>query len=298
MSPAVSIVPQLRHAVVVLTVLRLMSGVAWAQPPTATLSGTIVDETGAPLSDVAIVLLDAATDQRRQVTTTAEGTFVIPLLPPGHYRLSARREGFTPLEVPSVALKENAKVSVHLELKVSGVVEKVVVTAQKREEHPLDVPLPVFVLDAVDADNLASTRQVLLREYFSSMPALNVSPSITGQQMVTIRGVTTGNFSDPTVGILIDDVPVGGTTSFGAGNLVPDIDPGDLARIEVLRGPQGTLYGAGSMGGLMKFVTKEALFDRFSGRVEVGASGVHNGAQPGFDVRASANIPLKQTFAM
>src|SRR5262249_24342147 len=162
---------------------------------------------------------DAATGQRRQVATTAEGTFVISPLPPGHYSLSARRDGFTPLEVPTVVLKENDKVALRLELKVGGVVEKVVVTAQKREERPLDVPVPVSVLDAVAADNLASTSQVLLREYSSTVVALTVSPNITGKQIVTIRGITTGDFTGPTVGILVDDVPLGGATAYAGGDL-------------------------------------------------------------------------------
>src|SRR5262249_18447137 len=110
--------------------------------------------------------------------------------------------------------------------------------------------------------------------------------------------ITTGDFTGPTVGILVDDVPLGGATAYAGGDLVPDIDPGDLARIEVLRGPQGTLYGAGSMGGLLKFVTKDPSFDRYSGRVEVGANQVSNGAQPGFDLRASANLPVTPAFAM
>src|SRR5262249_61945205 len=131
-------------------------------------------------------------------------------------------------------------------------------------------------LSVLDADNLASNDQVLLRDYSSSVPALTVSPNITGHQIVTIRGITTGDFTGPTVGILVDDVPLDGSTAYAGGDLVPDIDPGDLARIEVLRGPQGTLYGAGSMGGLVKFVTKDPTFDRYSGRVEVGTTSVYN----------------------
>src|SRR5262249_56204780 len=90
-----------------LLVLGVTSGLPSAQSPTASVSGTIVDETGAAIADVVVALVDAATAQRREATTTAEGTFVIALLPPGRYSMSARREGFTPLEAPGVGLTEH-----------------------------------------------------------------------------------------------------------------------------------------------------------------------------------------------
>jgi iron complex outermembrane recepter protein len=169
---------------------------------------------------------------------------------------------------------------------------EVVVTAQKKAEFLQDVPIPVTVLSA---DALTTNNEVLLRDYFTSVPGLNVSPNITATQMISIRGITTGGFTNPTVGILVDDVPFGNST--GEGNTVPDIDPGDLARIEVLRGPQGTLYGADSMGGLVKFVTADPSVEGYSGRLEAGTTSVHHGAQPGYSLRGSANTPITDTLA-
>jgi len=174
--------------------------------------------------------------------------------------------------------------------------EEVVVTAEKRAERLQDVPVPVTV---INADNLASNSQLLLRDYYSSIPGLNLTPLNQGTQMLSIRGITTGGITtNPTVGVLVDDVPFGASTSKGQGNLVPDIDPGDLARIEVLRGPQGTLYGADSMGGLIKYVTIDPSTDGYSGRLEAGTDSVQNGAEPGFNIRGSANIPLGDTVAV
>lgn len=172
--------------------------------------------------------------------------------------------------------------------------EEVLVTAQKKGVERLqDVPVPVAV---INADALAATGHVLLRDYYTMVPGLNVSPGIVGRQPLSVRGVTTGGFTTPTVGITIDDVPYGGSTTSG-GIQVPDIDPGDLENIEVLRGPQGTLYGSDSMGGLIKYVTKDPSTEGYSGHVEGGTSYVHNGAEPGFDLRASANIPLSDSLA-
>jgi len=124
--------------------------------------------------------------------------------------------------------------------------EEIVVTAQKRVERLQDVPIPVT---AINTQTLAETNQVLLRDYYSTVPGLNVSPGVQSSQDVSIRGITTGGFTNPTVGITIDDMPYAGSTAVGGGLVIPDFDPSDLERIEVLRGPQGTLYGASSMGG-------------------------------------------------
>lgn len=172
--------------------------------------------------------------------------------------------------------------------------EEIVVTAQKKTERLQDVPVPVSV---VNADTLASNGQALIRDYYTTVPGLNVTPGGSDRQPLSIRGITTGGYTTPTVGVMIDDVPFGGSTTSG-GIQIPDIDPGDLARVEVLRGPQGTLYGSNSMGGLVKFVTKDPTTDSFSGRVEVGTSDVYNGAEPGFNFRASANVPISETLAV
>jgi outer membrane receptor protein involved in Fe transport len=115
--------------------------------------------------------------------------------------------------------------------------------------------------------------------------------------MLTIRGITTGA-GNPTVGVTVDGVPFGSSTGLGGGDVVPDIDPNDLARVEVLRGPQGTLYGASSMGGLLDFVTIDPSTDRLSGRVQAGTESIYNGSGLGYNFRGSVNIPLGDTLAM
>ena len=169
--------------------------------------------------------------------------------------------------------------------------EEVVVTAEKKAERLLDVPVPVTVLDA---SSLSKNGQNRLQDYFAQIPGLSLTNNGGGGgfQTLAIRGVTTGVVSNPTVGIMIDDVPFGSSTSMGSGNfLVPDIDPSDLERIEVLKGPQGTLYGADSMGGLVKFVTRDPTPDRVSGRVEVSGDYADKG-ELGYGVRGAANVPL------
>jgi len=170
--------------------------------------------------------------------------------------------------------------------------EEIVVTAQKRVERLQDVPVPV---SAISAQTLVDNNQLRLQDYYSQIPGLSFSPSIYASQLLSFRGITTGGLlTIPTVGIMLDDVPFGSTST----TFAPDIDPGDLARIEALRGPQGTLYGASSMGGLIKFVTVDPSTQGVNGRLEVGSSSVRNGAGLGYSLRGSVNVPLSDTLAV
>ncbi len=174
---------------------------------------------------------------------------------------------------------------------------EVLVTAQKRAERLQDVPVPVT---AITSDQLVLNNQLRLQDYYTSIPGFSVSPfpSSGANQTLSIRGITTGAGTNPTVGVTVDDVPYGSSTLNGGGQVVPDIDPGDLAQVEVLRGPQGTLYGASTMGGLVKFVTRDPTTDALSGRLESGLSSVYNGAELGYNVRGSLNLPVSDTFAV
>jgi iron complex outermembrane recepter protein len=177
------------------------------------------------------------------------------------------------------------------------VVEEVVVTAQKREERLQDVPVPVSV---VDTDALADRNQNRLQDYFAAVPGLSFGSGTGGggTQTLAIRGITTGNATNPTVGITIDDVPYGSSTLLGLASLLyPDIDPSDLARVEVLRGPQGALYGASSIGGLIKFVTTDPSPSNVAGRIQVLGSHVQDGGY-GHVERGAVNLPISEGLAV
>jgi outer membrane receptor protein involved in Fe transport len=178
----------------------------------------------------------------------------------------------------------------------TGEVYDIIVTAQKREERLKDVPVPV---SAVGGEDLLAQNQTKAQEFFASVPGVNLQFQNNRAQLA-IRGISTGPVSgNPVVGFTIDDVPFGAST--GQGGLfgsAPDLDPSELARIEVLRGPQGTLYGASSMGGLVKYVTLDPSVSEFSGAVAGGVSLVHAGGKSGHNLRGSLNIPLGETLAV
>ena len=111
---------------------------------------------------------------------------------------------------------------------------EIIVTAQKRTERLQDVPVPVT---SISADELTENNLTRIQDYYSSVPGLSIGTDglRPGLTTISIRGITTGAFSNPTVGITVDDVPYGASTLQGGGIYAPDIDPSDLARVEVLR---------------------------------------------------------------
>ncbi|MBO9375698.1 TonB-dependent receptor [Sphingomonas histidinilytica] len=168
---------------------------------------------------------------------------------------------------------------------------EIIVTAQKRAERLIDVPVAI---SAISADALTTQNINRLSEYFDRVPGLQYSNQrVSG---LALRGVTTGGATSPTVALLVDDVQFGGTTGTGQPPL-PDFDASAVSRVEVLRGPQGTLYGASSLGGLIKYVLKEPDTKEFSGRIELGGTAVSHG-DTGYAVRGSVNIPINDWLAV
>lgn len=172
----------------------------------------------------------------------------------------------------------------------SGQVETVVVTAAKRAEPILSVAGSVTALTQAQ---LKKTQAVNLSDYAALTPGLDLISQREGQTQLVLRGITTGaSTPNTTVAIYEDDTPYGSSTVFAGGNqLTLDLDPSDLQRIEVLRGPQGTLYGASSIGGVLKYVTTPPDLENYGVRLEASGNSVDGGGS-GYGVRAMVNIPL------
>ncbi len=166
--------------------------------------------------------------------------------------------------------------------------QEVVVTAQKRSEKILDVPMAV---SAITADALQSQKLIDFADLETQVPGLSVVLSAPGLDRLTLRGENVGGVG-ATVGTYIDDVPFGSSNALANGEgTTGDFDTWDLQRVEVLRGPQGTLYGAGSEGGLLKYVTNPPDPTRFSSAFELGDAEVANGGT-GADYKAMVNLPM------
>lgn len=147
---------------------------------------------------------------------------------------------------------------VHAQQAKLETLEEVIVTAQRREQKILDVPMSIT---ALTGESLTRQGAASLLDLASVVPGMSTVEFSPGQNRVQLRGISSMN-GKPTVGTYLDEMPLnveGGFPSYGA-----DIRFIDLERVEVLRGPQGTLYGEGSMGGTIKYVTRAPNLDQAS----------------------------------
>lgn len=149
---------------------------------------------------------------------------------------------------------------------------EIVVTAQKREQKLQDVPISVSAVSGADLDSAGAHD---FRDILLSIPGLSYSGTEPGQSNYSIRGVSTGA-SSPTTGLYLDDVSVLSiATNFSGASDLPLFD---LDRVEVLKGPQGTLYGGSAMGGAIKYVTRQPDLDHFGVSVAGGVATTDGGA--------------------
>lgn len=173
-------------------------------------------------------------------------------------------------------------------------IAEVIVTAQKRAEALIEVPLSISV---VGGDVLERNNAVNFQDYLKLVPGLQLNQDTPGNGRLVMRGVNTGSVA-ATVAVYVDETPFGSSTGLvNGGVLAGDFDAFDMQRIEVLRGPQGTLYGANSLAGVLKFATNPPRTDRFETRMRVGVESVEDGDM-GYSGTAMVNVPLSETFAI
>lgn len=170
----------------------------------------------------------------------------------------------------------------------------IVVTAQKRSERSIDVPASIT---SIGGEKLEAAQVDQLSDLVGSVPGLSISnyggPGMNSIQLRGLAGSFLDDFAGPLVATYINDLPVGSSTAAGRGNLFTlDIQPYDLEALEILRGPQGTLYGANSMGGLIKYTLKKPDLDYFEGRVGTNLGYTHGGGGLNVSPRGAFNVPV------
>jgi iron complex outermembrane receptor protein len=155
-----------------------------------------------------------------------------------------------------------------------GGLAEIVVTAQKRNSTVQETPISITAVSGADLQDRGIGDVATLA---AATPGVSLKSNGPGQTEIEMRGMTSSGGNSATVGFYLDDVPM--TAPAGAQNGKVVIDPTlyDLNRIEVLRGPQGTLYGSGSMGGTVKLVTNQPNLTQTQGSFESLLSGTDGG---------------------
>jgi outer membrane receptor protein involved in Fe transport len=166
--------------------------------------------------------------------------------------------------------------------------QDIVVTAQKRAERVVDVPISISV---IGGDQLDRSTAKGVSEVLTTIPGVSASMGAQGEgTQISIRGVGAGgplyNGTSP-IGYYLDSVPFGLVRS----GIAPDANPYDLERVEVLRGPQGTLYGANAENGVVRIITADADPSGFELKGRIIGSDTRDG---GFNYRGdvAVNVPL------
>ena len=197
-------------------------------------------------------------------------------------------------EAVFVAVSASAiSVSAHAQ----STIEEVVVTATKRAESLQDVPIAVTAITGDDLEKLGITN---FSDYVMQLPGVTAGGSGPGQNTIYIRGVasTTPNLTTagvaglaPNVAFYLDEQPL----AQPGRNL--DVYAADLQRIEVLSGPQGTLFGGSSQAGNVRLITNKPDTSEFYGNVKVGFGSITDGGTS-TNIEAMLNVPLSDSFAL
>ncbi len=168
----------------------------------------------------------------------------------------------------------------------SGQLEEIVVTAEKREATIETTAISITALSGGDIQQRGFTD---LADLMKTVPGVSVRTSGPGMSEFEMRGVSSNGGNSPTVGFYLDDVSLTAPAATNEGKIVISPDLYDLNRVEVLRGPQGTLYGSGSMGGTIRVIPNAPNPDSFEATAEVKFADTDHG---GFDHAENGMVNL------
>ncbi len=208
--------------------------------------------------------------------------------------------GFAALMASAPAFAQEAATEAQVQAEASAAPdatqdpEEIVVTAQRRVQTLIEIPQSISV---VGGETLERQQATSFADYAALVPGLSIDQDNPGEARVILRGINTGSVAS-TVAIYVDEVPFGSSGGLSNGGvLAGDFDTFDLARVEVLRGPQGTFYGSNALGGVIKFVTAEPELGEFHSRGQGGVEFTKNGGTSWLG-NLVVNVPIGDKVAI
>jgi outer membrane receptor protein involved in Fe transport len=172
---------------------------------------------------------------------------------------------------------------------------EVVVTAEKREST---VQQTAISMTALSGAQLQNQNIASVEDLAASVPGVSMRTAGPGQTEYEMRGLTSAGGSTATVGFYLDETPLSASAVALNGRTVIDPDLFDLNNVEVLRGPQGTLYGAGSMGGTIKLVTNKPKLSAWEAATDFNVSHTESGGSWNGGASGMLNVPLGDAVAL
>jgi iron complex outermembrane recepter protein len=169
--------------------------------------------------------------------------------------------------------------------------EPVIVTATRREVNLQNVAQSVTAISTEDIEKQAFQT---LDDVVTALPSVNLINALPGRNNIVVRGISTGSgeyYTDSPIGVYLDDQPMTAISQQVDVRLI------DIERVEVLPGPQGTLFGSSSQGGTIRYITNKPNFAGFSSQVDLEA-GTTKGGEESYDFSGHVNIPLSDNFAI
>jgi iron complex outermembrane receptor protein len=203
-------------------------------------SGTVTNINAEPIQGASVSLLNT----NYSSSTNAKGIFVFKNVPAGKYTLRVSNVAYASIN-QNITINGDQSVNIQL-AESNNRLEEVVVTAQKREESAQQVP---FSISTLSAKQVQDYKVWNLKDLSAIIPNLYSANPGDNRNVTSIRGIATTSY-DPAIATYID-----GVNQFGLDTYIPQLF--DVERVEVLRGPQGTLYGRNAMGGVINVLTKQ-----------------------------------------
>ena len=173
-----------------------------------------------------------------------------------------------------------------------GRIDEIIVTANKREQSLQDTAMSI---SALSGDTIDKRGLVGMDDYLRTIPGVSFQDRGAGQNSIVMRGISANPQTDnEAVGVYFNETPISGLSNAGngggAGNL--DIKMVDIERVEVLRGPQGTLYGSGSMGGTVRMIPEKPNLDNLEGSITARFSNTGEKGGDNTMIQGVINIPV------
>jgi iron complex outermembrane recepter protein len=271
----------------------LLAAPTSAQSPPGKITGTVRVATGAPVGGAAITITNQETGVTRVVRSSANGSYEAAGLPPGLYTVSVDVQGFRKVIQKDQRLDAGATLTTDLSLDVKAS-EEVTVTAMKREETVFNTPVSIA---APTGEELRERGVENLEEIAANVAGFSVQNLGPGQNQVSMRGVSSGQIARDQPGVKEGVGAYLDESVISLSLFTPDIDLFDMNRVEVLRGPQGTLFGSGSESGTVRYITNqpELGVTRYFGEF---AGNTISGGNQGGNAKVGINAPLGSTAAL